>query len=291
MTNDRLVHLLGYASGLGGVNLTCGAGPIEMQTSSYLKDVPGLQWDAMMQPAEIKEKREDEIQRLCLTLALKIEALVRQQKFFIVLGGDHTSAIGTWSGAYAGLKEKNRLGLIWIDAHMDSHVPETSETGRVHGMPLASLLGYGNPQFTDMLIPVPKIAPQQLCLIGTRSYEAGEAELLRRLNVKVFFMEEVKQRGLKAVFKEAQEIVSQGTAGYGISLDVDSIDPKEAPGVDVPEQDGLKFQDLIEVLTGARQDTRLVGAEIVEFNPHRDVNKTTEKIVAKLIATFASLSI
>ncbi len=296
MNKDRIKHLVGYGSGLGGINLTCGEAPAELKKSSYMDELFRLglfQWDDVIQSnrERLEEKREGEIQRICQMLAIKTDELTRQKEFFIVVGGDHTSAIGTWSGAYTGIQEQGPMGLIWVDAHMDSHVPETSETGRIHGMPLACLLGYGNPQFTEILLPAPKVKPQQLCLIGIRSYESGEAELLKRLNVRVFFMDEVKRRGLKAVFAEAKEIVSAGTAGFGVSVDVDSIDPLEAPGVDVPEKDGLKSSELIEELAIISQDQRLIGAEVVEFNPCRDVNRATEKIVTQLIAALGGISV
>jgi arginase len=155
-------------------------------------------------------------------------------------------------------------------------------------MPLASLLGYGDSRFTAILKPEPKLKPSQVCLIGVRSYEAGEAEFLKQLQVRVYFMDEVKERGLMVVFKEALERVKQGTVGYGLSLDVDSLDPKEAPGVDVPEPDGLNVKDLCEALGEVARDAELKGVEVVEFNPHKDIQQRTEKAIVELIKVLGS---
>lgn len=278
------LHMLGYASALGGVNPECGQGPRVLQESRELKH---LNWDALIQPQLFSpDTRLEEVRRLCEILARRTAELTRKKEFFIVTGGDHTAAIGTWSGVRAALP--GPLGLIWVDAHMDSHTPETTESGRLHGMPLASLLGYGDSRFTQLLSPAPKVNPEQLCLIGVRSYEEGEARLLKKLGVRIYFMEEVKRRGLVVIFREALERVNQGTAGYGLSLDLDGLDPREAPGVDVPEPDGLGLKELCEALKPLAGDTRLQGAEIVEFDPRNDVHQLTERAIVELIQAIGS---
>lgn len=286
---NQLVHLLGYASSVGGVDPGCGEGPLSLRKSFDLPQHAALRarchWDAMIRPAlsGMGDKTEV-IRELCAALASHTAALTRQKEFFMVLGGDHTSALGTWSGVFEGLHQQGSLGLIWVDAHMDSHVPETSLSGRFHGMPLAALLGYGNPLFTQLVSPSPKINPEKLCLLGVRSYEEGEAELLKQLGVRVYFMEEINKRGLAAVFKEAVQWVNQDTAGFGISVDLDSLDPQDAPGVDVPAPFGLRLKDLCEALGEVAHDPHWVGAEIVEFNPSKDIQQITEKAVFQLIA-------
>ncbi|HSW71215.1 MAG TPA: arginase [Gammaproteobacteria bacterium] len=284
------IHLLGYASALGGVNPECGQGPLLLQQSKELNQLwkelaekgRASQWDKIFQPLPFPpEKKADEIKRLCQNLALRTAELTQKEELFIVFGGDHTSAIGTWSGVHHVLQQP--LGLIWVDAHMDSHTPETSETGRFHGMSLAALLGYGDSRFTDLLSSTLKINPEQLCLIGVRSYEGGEIKLLQKLGVRIFFMDEVKKRGLPIIFKEALALANRGTAGFGLSVDVDSLDPREAPGVDVPEPEGLSVKDLSEVLQGIAEHPRLKGIEVVEFNPHRDIEQLTEKAIVTLV--------
>lgn len=289
----RTIHLLGYASGLGGVNLECGQGPLALQASPAFQELSTellkaglcLNWESLIQPLPISlsepAARFDEIQRLCQVLALQVAEFTRRKERFIVTGGDHTSAIGTWSGVREALS--GPLGLIWVDAHMDSHTPETSLSGRPHGMPLAALMGFGDSRFTRLLGRVPKIKPAHLCLIGVRSFEEGEAKLLKELGVRLFLMDEVKSRGLAVIFQEALSLVTEGTAGFGLSLDVDSLDPQEAPGVDVPEPDGLRVHELAAALRQVTKDPRLQGIEVVEFNPHKDVQQRTEQAIVKLI--------
>lgn len=283
---DDTLHLVGYASGIAGVDIDCGNGPIVIQQSSFMKElvIKGclLDWVAMLTPKRVGDNQAL-VHDITVKLALKVSYLLRNNKRFCVVGGDHTSALGTWSGTYDALHQKGEIGLIWIDAHMDSHTPETSETKRIHGMPLASLMGYGPPDLTTILHASPKIKPENTCLIGVRSYEAGEAALLKRLNVKVYFMEEVRTRGFAAVLEEAIAQVSAKTIAYGISLDLDSIDPIEAPAVDVPEQGGIYGKEIEAGLLTAIKDPKFIGSEIVEFDPKHDIDQKTEKLICSFL--------
>ena len=289
MAGDKL-HLIGYASGAAGANPHCGEGPLVIQQSSFLSALTNagmaIQWEAMIHPAVLSTSvlRIDEIvQQLCEALAKKVSVLVSQKQFLVVIGGDHTCAIGTWSGVYDAVHQEGDIGLIWIDAHMDSHTPETSESGRLHGMPLASLMGYGYPTLTSILHYGPKLKPENICLIGVRSFERGEAELLKRLNVRVYLMEEIKERGLSIVIQEAADRIRSQTVAYGLSLDLDSIDPKEAPGVGVPEPDGIHGGDLLSSLSSLVADPKLAAMEIVEFDPERDRDQITEKLIIRFL--------
>ncbi|MHB1220778.1 MAG: arginase [Gammaproteobacteria bacterium] len=281
------LHLLGCASGIAGADLGSGNGPLTMQKSTFLADlsVPVV-WKDMLKGVPGREM-DKAVSTLCTALAKQTAKLTRDKAFFSVLGGDHSCAIGTWSGVFDAKYAEGDIGLIWIDAHMDSHTPETSETGRIHGMPLAALMGHGYAALTEILNKQPKFKPENVCLIGVRSYESGEADLLKRLNVKVYFMDEVKQRGFDAVLQEAVKRVSQHTIGYGISLDLDGIDPLDAPGVDVPEPDGIRALDLQEGLKNIAHDPRLIAVEIVEFDPQYDEDRKTEQLVVSVLEILA----
>lgn len=277
----KKIDIIGYGSGIAGSNTGSADGPAIIKKSSLLHTLnPHLQWDAIFQSNPDVHSKQTEVVRLCQLLANAVADKVQQKKFFTVLGGDHTCAIGTWSGATS---EISPLGLIWIDAHMDSHNPETSHTGNIHGMPLACLLGVGDATLTKILGDSPKLQPEHVCLIGIRSYESEELALLKKLNVRIFFMEEVKQRGLSVIMQEALQIVTTGTKGFGISIDIDSMDPIEAPGTGVPEPDGLSAQSLIAGLHAIAQHSQLIGIEIAEFNPHLDQAQKTEKIIMQLL--------
>jgi arginase len=287
--NYNSLHLLGYASGIAGAaNAGSGEGPIILQNSPYLSALHQqgltLTWDKMITPNTSYPSILAEVSRMCQQLAESITALTTQKESFLVFGGDHTSAIGTWSGAAHAMRHQGQLGLIWIDAHMDSHTPETTESGNLHGMPLACLLGYGEPCLIQLGDHLPKLQPENVCLIGIRSYEEREEALLQKLNVKVFYMEEIKERGLTAVLADARERVAKNTVGYGISIDIDSMDPHDAPGTGVIEPDGIAAEDLCAALTTLANDSRRVGIEIVEFDPLRDSHYKTEKIIAQLVS-------
>lgn len=286
------LHIVGCASGVAGVDEHSGDAPVVIQHSSYLsalaKEGIYIEWDEIIRPRPTTGLRIDEaVRELCLDLAEKIRDEIKADHFVSVIGGDHSCAIGTWSGVQDALSDQGDIGLIWIDAHMDAHTPETSLSGRIHGMPVACLLGHGFPTLTGILNHRPKLKPENLCLIGVRSFQSGEAELLKKLNVRVIMMDEVKQLGLEAVMKEAIGIVSHQTAGYGVTLDLDAIDPDDAPGVDVPEKDGIKASELLAVLSTVAKDPRLIMTEIVEFDPERDQDQKTEKLVADLLRVIA----
>jgi arginase len=241
MSTIKEINFIGFASGMGAEDRRTMDGPLVIQQSSYLADMAKdgltLHWQPMISSVQSESiPRSTLVLQLCQTLAEEVYTLSKNKKFFTVIGGDHSSAIGTWSGAYHALNKQGDMGLIWIDAHMDSHTPETSPTGNIHGMPLAALLGYGDPAFVNILDAQPKLKPEHLCLIGIRSFEEGEEELLKKLNVRIFYIEEVKERGLNVVMQEALKIASHGTIGFGISIDIDGIDPIDAPGTgtDVP---------------------------------------------------------
>lgn len=284
--------IIGYASGIGANNPGCGLGPALVQTSAYLQGIPlHLKWQEMLYPHENTRGLQaiPAITKMCGGLAKMTQQLTQNHQAFVVMGGDHSCAIGSWSGTAMGIAPQGKLGLIWIDAHLDSHTPDSTISGNVHGMPLAALLGYGDLSLTQLLSPQPKIAPENVCIIGVRSFEPPEKKLLENLKVRIYYMDEVKERGLKTIFNEALLHVKKNTAAYGISLDLDAIDPNEAPGVGTPEPGGIHAQDLMDALRQVLQDPNFLGAEIVEFNPENDVNHKTEKIIGDLIyALFAN---
>jgi arginase len=282
--NKNKLCLIGCASGVAGADVHSGDGPLVMQQSSL---VP-YRWEAMLVPADIKAMSVDQlVGDVCQRLAQKTTELIRQKQWVSVIGGDHTCAVGTWSGAYDALHEQGDVGLIWFDAHMDSHTPDTTESGHIHGMPLAALLGHGYSSLTTIMHATPKLKPENVCLIGVRSYERGEADFLKEQNVRIYFMDEIKQRGFATVWREAIEHVSRHTIAYGLSIDIDGLDPLEAPGVDVPEPDGVHAEELYAALTETINDPRLIATEIVEFDPTRDREQLTEKIVANLLHIIA----
>lgn len=219
----------------------------------------------------------------CEELAEAVFEIAREGWPFAVIGGDHSCAIGTWSGVHRAIHDAGDFGLIWIDAHMDSHTVATTHSGAVHGMPLAALLGHGDPLLTQVGHPGAKLLPRNVCLIGVRSYEPEEAALLARLGIRVFHMEEVERRGLDNVMDEALARVTRNTLAFGLSIDMDALDPHDAPGVGSPEPRGLRGRELIHALRKVQSHDNLLGVEIVEFNPTRDEADRTAKLAAELL--------
>ena len=285
--NKRVV-LLGYASGIGAKDPGCGDGPLRLRGSGLDEMLHSRGVDAAWGELYFPETRRDEsvrdtIQRLNKRLTLRVAEVVKSGDCPLVLGGDHSSAVGTWRGALSGLGSDKRLGLLWIDAHLDAHTPQTTHSGMMHGMPLAMLLGRigrGGPKQGVL-------QPEHICLIGARSYESEEAALLRALGVRVYGMEEIEQRGLREVMHDAYEHVSHDTDAYGITVDVDAIDPNDAPGVGTPASDGLRARPLIDALAEITASATPIALEIAEFNPHRDRDDLTLNIVHELASALS----
>lgn len=282
------VVLVGAASGLGARNSGCADGPKVIAASPLVERLRArnakAEWASMLSPqsgapADLLAAIGD----FNAELASQVYKHVRAGDLPVVIGGDHSCAIGTWSGVSLANAGNGPMGLIWIDAHMDSHTPTDSESGAVHGMPLACLLGDGPRELSLRGDPGARISPQHICLIGVRSFEPAEQWRLARLGVRVYMMAEVEERGLRAVLNEAYETVSQGTSGYGLSIDIDAIDPTDAPGTGHRESGGIAAQELIEVVRELAARSRPLAMEVVEFDPHRDENGRTAALVMDIV--------
>ena len=277
------VKLIGVASGLGAPDPGCADGPQFLRELQVFqgKDIQAT-WDGMLRPAANLPSPIAAISELSTRLAARVEDELNAGHFPLVIGGDHSCAIGTWSGVHQWLGARGPLGLIWIDAHMDSHTYATTPSGALHGMPLACLLGYGEPELTTIDGTAPKLRPQHVCLLGVRSYEAGEAALLKKLGVRVITMQEIRSRGVTATLAEAMTIARNGTAGYGVSIDLDALDPAEEPGVGSPAPGGLLCSELEQALRLLRDDPTMLAMEIVEYNPHHDRDQLTAQAAGAL---------
>jgi arginase len=282
----RSIVVIGAASGAGAPDPATAEGPDALRHYRAFHDTPlqHVAWDAILRvPRAQQDTPLRAVAALSARLAAEVEAVLQAGHFPLVVGGDHSCAIGTWSGVHRRLASKGPLGLIWIDAHMDSHTFATTPSGQIHGMPLAVLLGHGAAALTAIDGAEAKLRPEHVCLIGVRSYEAGEAALLHRLGVRVFAMTEIHQRGLAAVFDEALAIVRRGTAGFGVSIDLDALDPEEEPGVGTPVPGGLRRAELAAALGHLRDDPAFVAMEIVEYNPRRDRGHATADAAGALV--------
>jgi arginase len=218
------------------------------------------------------------IEEACLTLRECVADIAREGDFPLVLGGDHAIAMGTIAGL---LDAREQVGVLWIDAHGDINTPETSPSGNVHGMPVATMLGLSG-LGAALGWTSRALDPQRVVLFGTRTLDAGERRVIREMGVRMFTMSEIDQRGLKPCLDEAIEHL-KGPGGIHISFDIDAVDPLEAPGVGTPWPGGLTYREAhlaMEVLAATGQVSSM---EVVEVNPIADHENRTGKLAAELI--------
>jgi ornithine--oxo-acid transaminase len=279
----KTLQLIGVASGCGARDTGCEAGADVIRAAQLTSRLRArgfrARWaDTLRQAATHRENTLKAVRKICTRLARRVERIVHDGELPIVVGGDHTCAIGTWKGVAHAAEQRGHIGLLWIDAHMDAHTPQTTESGMLHGMPVACLLGYGYAELTEIAEGA-RLDPKCVVLFGVRSFERGEAELLERLGVRVFFMDEIARRGVAATLREAMSIVTCASGGFGITLDLDAIDPGDAPGVGSPAEGGMRASELMAALAEHGGHPALVGIEVVEYNPYRDRQATTAGLV------------
>jgi arginase len=204
----------------------------------------------------------------------------------LVLGGDHSVAVGTVSGVSQYFRQKNeRVGLLWLDAHADMNTPESSPSGNVHGMPLACVVGIGPPELTDIFGYRPKVEPQNTVIIGLRDVDATERPQVRGSGVRAFTMRDIDEHGLRSVMEEAIRLATDGTSGFHLSLDMDFVDPKDAPGVGTPVRGGATYREAHLAMEMICDSGRMVSIEAVEVNPVIDeVNRTADLAVELIMS-------
>lgn len=222
----------------------------------------------------------------CVRIATETERAVKAGFIPLSLGGDHSLAAGSVAGVATALADSGRkLGLIWLDAHADIHTPESSETGNVHGMPLAHLLGHGDKRLSSISRPAPAVSATNVAIVGARDLDAGERRHVRQFGVRVFTMREIDERGLKAVMADAIAIASEGTGGIHVSCDVDWTDPREAPGVGTPVPGGATFREGHLAMELISDSGKVVGMDMVESNPTLDRRNMTAELAVDLMAS------
>jgi len=225
-----------------------------------------------------------QIARTCEALAGAVYKIVHDNDFPLVLGGDHSVAMGTVAGISHALRERNEtLGLIWIDAHSDMNTPETSPSGNIHGMPLACCLGRGPRELTEIMDKGPKVSARNTVLIGLRDVDLSERGPIRESGVAAYTMRDIDERGLTSVISEAITVASTGTAGFHLSFDMDVIDPDEAPGVGTPVRGGMTYREAHLAMETICDSSRMVSMEVVEVNPVLDTANRTAILAVELI--------
>jgi arginase len=290
---DRKLAIIGAALDLGAGRRGVDMGPSAIRYAGiddrlaelgYTCSDLGNVETAVAEAAEQEDSRTrflTEIKRACERIARLVAGAARQQQTPIVLGGDHSVAIGTLGGLAS---VHGSGGVLWFDAHGDLNTPETTPTGNVHGMPLAAALGLAPETFASEAWPLPALDPEYVALVGIRSLDAGEREVVKELGIAVYTMTDLDRRGVEPVVREALERVS-GAPFVHVSLDMDVVDPEAAPGVGTPVRGGLSYREAHLALELVAEWGRFSSFDVVEVNPILDRENATGELAVELVAS------
>ncbi len=283
---------LGYGASMAGVDI----GPAALRVARLQQRIERLGYPVrdlgdmrLERPQTVplagdKLKYVREIHNACEQLAGEVQAILQADQLPLVIGGDHSIAMGSFAGAASFFKQREQtLGLIWFDAHADMNTPETTPSGNIHGMPLAVLLGYGAPELTNIAGFAPKLDPSLCVHVGARDIDPGERELIAKTGLKFFTMRDIDERGMSACMNDAIKIASRGTAGYGVTFDVDALDPGDAPGSGTLVRGGLTYREAHLAMEKIAEAGGMRSLEVVEINTALDVNNKTAELGVELI--------
>lgn len=289
----RPIHIINVPLDLGASRRGTDAGPSAFRVAGLKQAILSLGYSNVREtdvsipsmetvpPGDSRARYKDEILAACTQLAEHTRDALGAGEWPLVIGGDHSIAMGTVPAVSAHLgRTGGKLGVIWFDAHGDMNLPESSPSGNVHGMPLAHLLGYGDPQLSSILGVHPAVEAQHVVLIGIRDIDKGEREFIHASGVTAFTMREIDQLGMNRVAGEALEIVNSGTAGFHVSFDLDGCDPDVIPGTGTVVPGGVSFREAHLLLEECAADGRMTSMEVVELNPFLDhANISAERAV------------
>ncbi len=290
------IRIIGVPMDLGASRRGVDMGPSALRVAGLQARIKqlGLQVEdigniSVKQPEEMSygEKRAKylaEIADACKDLAAIVEKSLEENMLPVVLGGDHSIAAGTLSGVAAHFKKKDKkIGLIWLDAHGDINTPESSPSGNVHGMPLAAAMGYGATELVELQGFKPKVEPQNISLVGIRDLDSQEKKLAKKSGVHVFTMRDIDERGMREVMSDALKYAMDDTDGISVSLDMDFVDPSDAPGVGTPVRGGVTYREAHLAMEMIADTEAMVSLEVVEINPVIDEHNTTALLGVELV--------
>ncbi len=235
--------------------------------------------------AEVPEKAKylRQVAKTCRQQAEFVEKTLEEETIPLVIGGDHSIAIGTVAGVAAFHRKRGeKIGLIWLDAHADMNTPETTPSGNVHGMPLAACLGLGAPELTEIAGFKPKVCPANAVLIGARDIDPDEKTNVRNSGLCALTMRDIDERGMRAVMEDAIRAASLGTSGFCVTVDMDFLDPEEAPGVGTPVEGGATYREAHLAMEMIADSGKMLSLELVEVNPVIDEHNRTAILATEL---------
>lgn len=283
---------LAYGANMAGVEL----GPAALRVARLSRRIAQLGYsvrdlgdlhveesETVPDPAD-KLKHLREIKLACGELAEKTEGVLNSGGMPLILGGDHSIAIGSLSGFSSYCRRRGETpGLIWFDAHADMNTPETSPSGNIHGMPLAVCLGFGSPDLTNIAGEFPKLDPAFCVHVGARDIDRDERKLVGELGLRFMTMREIDERGMSACMDEAIQIASRASGGYAVTFDVDALDPGDAPGSGTLVRGGLTYREAHLAMEKIADAGGMSTLEVVEINTALDVNNKTAELGVELI--------
>jgi len=291
-----IVHVLGVPMDLGSGRRGVDMGPSAIRIAGLAESLREL-GHTVVDDGDIAIKNIEELKvgdprarflseivRASKLVSVKLERLTDRGHFPLVLGGDHSISVGTVAGIAASARRQGKkVGLLWVDAHGDINTPETSPSGNIHGMPVASLLGDGPPELTGLGGEGPKVDPKNVALVGIRSLDDGEKVRLKRLGVQVHTMSDVDRHGIHRTMKKALARVTDGTDYVHVSFDLDAVDPTVAPGVGTPVKGGLDYREAHLIMELLHDSGAMTSLEMVEVNPILDDRNTSAIFAVELV--------
>ena len=291
----RKIRVIGVPLDLGQSRRGVDMGPSAMRVAGLearLEALGHVVEDAGNVAVAIPEQKKEgqanakylkEITATCTKHAELIVKTLEAGKVPLSLGGDHSMAVGSVAGVAEFYRRQNqKVGLIWIDAHTDINTPDSSPSGNVHGMPLAAIMGLGPAELANIYNFSPKVKPENCVLVGVRDIDAIEKENVHRAGIEVFTMRDIDERGMRTVMEEALRMAGRGAAGYHVSLDMDWIDPEDAPGVGTPVRGGATYREAHLAMEIIADHGRMLSFEIVEVNPVIDEHNQTAELAVEL---------
>ncbi len=302
---SQTLHLIGVPMDLGAGRRGVDMGPSAIRIAGVSKALRALghkvidEGDLHVPSPEVRDPKDtharylQEILQTCEELSTKVQETLANGEVPVILGGDHSIAIGSVSGVAAHYRktQQQKIGVIWIDAHADMNTPDSSPTGNIHGMPLATLLGIGAEPLVNIDGFQPKLDPAHVCLIGIRNLDENEKVIVRKSGIHAYTMREVDERGMSAVMKEALEFTTQGTAGVHVSFDLDGMDPAYAPGVGTAVHGGINWREANLLMEMVYDTGKMLSVEITELNPIFDMRNQSGEVSVELLSSVFGKSI
>lgn len=289
---NKGISVVGVPMWLGQTRYGANLGPDAIRAAGLLECLKDLDQDVIdlgniavstagkFKPVEDRMKNLKPIIAASKKLMDKVSGIVAQNRFPLILGGDHSIAIGVLAGIS---KYFRNLGIIWYDAHADINTPETTPSGNIHGMPLAASMGLGHPALVNIGGYAPKIRPENIVLLGVRDIDPGEQRLIAEKQIKVYTMDDVREMGMTRVMQETIEYLAQRCDGVHLSFDLDGLDPQEAPGVGTPVPEGISYNDSVTAVKLLFEANIITSADFVEVNPLLDKDNQTALTAVSLI--------